>query len=342
MKKFWTSKKFWFFILALILIGLLIYFVFFSKKKISFPQKTEKEEEELRKDKFEPASQIKSPVEGFWLKSDFSFEVLDEDLDSGLDLNSCQYKVLSYEPGGQEHSSGWQKRKCNSLSWVGVGLGKWCRFEGEKACWVFVSSKDKAGNQHQPSEEKGSIKYYHLDWTAPKVGKVSLENGEAILKVIDNFKVIGCNLYLDNKNLGSMSFLVPGCQKECTTFKALEIEFKPGESKVFGICQDAAGNYGRGEELLIKENLPPKISSCKVIPTYGNTKSNFQFFVEAKDPDEEEIFYQWDFGDGEISKEKNPIHSYKKSGQYKPGISVSDSQGAKDSCLTAWVTVISE
>jgi len=340
MRKFWTSKRFWVFVLALILIGLFIYFIFFPKKKISLQLPTEKEEE-LKKDRFEPASQIKSPVEGSWRNSDFAFKVLDEDLDSGLDLNSCQYKILSYETGGQEHSSGWQKRKCNSSNWVGVGLGKWCRFEGKEACWIFVSSKDKAGNQHLPAEEKGSIKYYNIDWTAPEIGKVSLENGEAILRVTDNFKVIGCNLYLDDENLGPMSFLTPGCQKECTLFKTLDLKLTPGTHRLFGLCQDAARNYGRGEEFLLKENLPPKISSCKVTPTQGDSETDFQFSVEAKDPDEEEIFYYWDFGDGETSQEKNPSHGYKFPGKYEPKVIVSDGK-EKDACLTAWVVVVSK
>jgi len=339
MRKFWTSKKFWLRFLALVLIGLFIYFVFFLKKKVSLGSKIEKEEE-LKKDKFEPASQIKLPIGGSWQNSDFTFKVLDEDLDSGLDINSCQYKVLSYEIDGQEHSSGWQKRKCNSQNWVGVGLEKWCRFEGQGACWVFISSKDKVGNQHNPSEEKGSIKYYHIDWTAPEVSKISLENGEAILKVIDNFKVTGCNLYLDDENLGPMSFFVPGCQKECTVFKPLNLKLEPGGHYLFGVCQDAAGNYGRSEELLLKENLPPKISSCRVTPTQGNSETNFQFSVEAKDPDNEKIFYYWDFGDGENSEEKNPFHSYKEPGRYTPEIIVSDEKGDKDTCSTAWLTVM--
>lgn len=340
MRKFRTSKKFWLSLLTLIGIGIFIYFVFFSGGVKIFSLKPPIiNQEKLKKDKFEPASQIKSPPSGSWQNRDFTFETIDEDLNSGLDQNSCQYKVLSYTPAGQEHSSGWQKRKCNSQSWAGVGLEKWCRFEGEKACWVFVSSKDNAQNQHLPSEEKGSIKYYNIDWTAPNVGKISLKNGEAILKVTDNLKVIACSLYLDNENLGPMSFLIPGCQKECFASKTLNVQFEPGEYRIFAVCQDAAKNYGRGEELLIKENLPPQISSCRVSPSQGNIETQFQFKIEANDPDGDKLTFLWEFGDGESSTEPNPSHSYLRPGTFEPKVKVFDGRGGEASCSSAWVIV---
>ncbi len=340
MKKFWTSKKFWVIVLALIGIGLFIFFFYFPEKGIPIGEILPGFiPEEYKSDKFEPASQIKKPDSGVWQSKDFSIDILDEDLESGLDNTSCQYKILSYEPDGKEHSSGWQKRKCNFLSWVGVGLEKWCRFEGEKACWVFVSSEDRAGNRHSPAEEKGSVKYYHIDWTAPQVGKVFLEDGEAKVSISDNLKIAGCNLYLDNENLGPMSFLIPGCQANCDAFKTFNLELEPGSHLLFAVCQDAAGNYGKGEEFLIKENIPPKISSCRITPTQGNIQTNFQFQVEASDPDGDSLNFLWDFGDGENSQEKNPLHKYSQVGTFEPKVKVFDGRGGEDDCSTAWAIV---
>ncbi len=341
MKKFRISKRFWLVFLALIGIGLFVWFFWFSGMGIlngegwpgQIPSK------ELKGDKSEPSSQIKLPLSGSWQDRDFPIETLDEDLETGLDNGSCQYKVLSYEIDGTEHSSGWQKRKCNSFSLIGVGEETWCRFQGEKACWVFISSRDKANNLHLPSEEKGSVKYYHIDWTGPEVGEVLVEENKIQVRVTDNLKIVACSLYLDNENLGPMSFLVPGCKKECTVLKDLDLEFKPGESRLWVVCQDAAGNYGRGEEFLVKENLPPQISSCRVIPTQGNLQTNFQFKIEANDPDEDQLTFLWDFGDSQNSEEKNPSHSYSQVGTYEPKVKVSDGKGGEDSCSTAWVVV---
>ena len=339
IKKFWRSKIFWLFLLALIGIGLFIFWFLLSKTHFEeiLPKKISPEE--LKSDKFEPASQIRSPDLGLWQNRDFLIETLDEDLESGLDNDSCQYKVLSYELDGTEHSSGWQNRKCNANSWIGVGPNKWCRFEGRNSCWVFVSSKDKVGNQHLPAEEKGSVKYYHIDWTKPEVGKIFIEDGKAKVKVLDNLKVTACNLYLNDENLGPMSFLIPGCQKECLAFKNLDIKFQPGETRLFAICQDAAGNYGQGEELLVKENLPPKISSCRVIPVQGVIETEFQVKIEVIDPDEDNLSYLWNFGDGEISNEKDPFHNYSETGTFEPKVKVFDGRGGEDSCSTAWVVV---
>ena len=221
------KKRKWL-ILVFILIVLATFLYLWLQKSEFFPQEilSEKTSGVSKGDMFEPASQIRSPAAGSWQNRDFWIKTLDEDLESGLNINSCQYKILSYEFNGQEYSSGWWGRKCNSLSLVGVGEGKWCSLEGERACWFFIFSRDKAQNQHLPSEEKGSVKYYNIDWTPPEVGEVAIQGSNAQVKIADNFKITGCNLYLDGKDLGPMTFSVPGCQKECSAFKNFSAKFE--------------------------------------------------------------------------------------------------------------------
>ena len=339
MKKFWKKKWFWFSLLLIVGLGIFLYFWLQKPEVLKKFLPEEVIPEELKWDKFEPASQIKKPVSGSWQNRDFYIETLDEDLESGINPASCQYKVLSYDSEGIEYSSGWRSRKCNFLDWITLGPEKWCRFEGEKACWVFITSQDRAGNQHLPAQAKGSVKYYHIDWTPPQVSQVFIEEGKAKAEVFDNLKITACSLYFDDKNLGLMSFLVPGCQKECLAEKEIDLKLAPGEHRLLAACRDAARNYSWGEELLLKENQPPKISSCRVSPVQGEILTDFQFFIEASDPDADSLSYFWEFGDGESSDKENPVHQYLKNGTFEPKVKVFDGRGGQDSCSTAWVIV---
>lgn len=334
------KKKKWFIVIFLLVVLGTFFYLWLQKSEfLSEEIRREKFPGEFRGDTFEPASQIKKPISGSWQNKDFFFETLDEDLESGLDKTSCQYKVLSYAPNGQEQSSGWRNRKCNSLSLVGVGVEKWCPFEGERSCWIFISSRDKAQNQHLSSEEKGSVQYYHIDWTSPDVEKVSIEGEKAQARVTDNFKITGCNLYLDGKDLGPMTFSAPGCQRECSAFKTFSTDFEPGEHQLWAVCRDAAQNYGKGEELVIKENLPPQISSCRVTPSQGTVETQFQFKLDAHDADGDTLTFLWEFGDGESSQEFNPSHRYIGPGTFTPKVKVLDAFNGEASCSTAWAVV---
>jgi hypothetical protein len=118
---------------------------------------------EYKVDQTQPNSQIQSPSAGSWYANDFSLDTLDEDLHSGLDSNSCEYKVLSYDcyPPSPlcEYSTGWLSRVCNTSSQnITVGAGGNCPFEGSQSCWAYIRSQDNVGNLHSPSEENGSIK----------------------------------------------------------------------------------------------------------------------------------------------------------------------------------------
>lgn len=339
-KKIWRKKVFWLFVLLMVILVFFIYF-WLSKPEIIFEifRIKRPSPEEWKFDNFEPSSQIKSPFSDSWQSEDFYIRILDEDLESGLNSASCAYKVLSYDESGQEYSSGWHQRKCNSSFGMSVGKNKWCGQEGRNSCLVYVLSKDKAGNQHEPSQEKGSVKYYNIDWSAPEVSRVSIVNSKAEVVVRDNLKVAGCNLYFDGKSLGVMSFLVPGCEKECRAVMDWNLKLEPGSHKVSAACLDAVGNFSKGEELLLKENQSPKVFSCRVQPVQGKMSTDFEFSSEFSDPDGDSLSFLWDFGDGNSSSEQTSIHRYSESGIFEPKIRVSDGRSGEDICSTAWVVV---
>lgn len=67
------------------------------------------------------------------------------------------------------------------------------------------------------------------------------------------------------------------------------------------------------------------VAAARADKTIGMTPLTVRFTGEAsKDPDGDELTFEWTFGDGETSTEKNPIHEYKKPGEYKVGLKVID------------------
>lgn len=354
--KFLKSKRFWLTLLALIVIGLLIYFIFLKKDIVENGIAPLNGQGEEKKDKTEPASQIKSPIANSWHSKSFVIDVLDEDLESGIDYNSCEYKILTYDDD-KEYSTGWLKRKCNSSFSVSVGEKKMCGFEGKNACWLYVRSKDKDNNQHNPNLENKSVVYLNIDWNNPVAGKVFITNTQQEqiypinieekkqynfkTNISDNFKITGCNLYINNQDQGTMSALIPGCEKECMFSKEF-IPEQAGFYQIFTACRDAAGNISKSETIEAKTNLAPEIISCRANPASGSLNTEFSFFVEVLNPDNDPLSFYWDFNDGEFSEIENPTHFYKNPGTYKPSILVSDNQGAADSCSTAWISILQD
>jgi len=346
------SKKFWFTILALIIIGLLFYLLFFKNGDTQNGTTPANGIIEERKDKNSPASQIKSPYNDIWQNESFVIEILDEDLESGLDYDACEIKIITYD-NDKEYSTGWTKRRCNYDLTISVGRGKMCGFEGKEACWIFIRSKDKDANQHRSSLENKSVAYFNIDWTKPLISKVfttdiqqeqvypiNIEEKNTYnfkVNASDNLRILRCSLYVNNENQGMMSSSGP-CGKECV----FEKEFTPsqtGSYEIFATCKDAARNTSKSETIDAKTNLAPEITSCRVSPAIGNTDTKFNFFVEVLNPDNDPLDFNWDFDDNKSSDIENPSHYYMNPGTYKPRVIVSDNQDASDNCATAWVNV---
>jgi PKD repeat protein len=74
-------------------------------------------------------------------------------------------------------------------------------------------------------------------------------------------------------------------------------------------------------------NKTPKAEIRGLIPgNTGNTETQFQFFGQGTDPDEQILKYTWDFGDGTQSQVKNAAHVFEEPGNYQVKFTVSDGQ----------------
>ncbi|MBR1924924.1 MAG: PKD domain-containing protein [Ruminobacter sp.] len=77
----------------------------------------------------------------------------------------------------------------------------------------------------------------------------------------------------------------------------------------------------------------PFTSNVKVAEPAPNPYPEFKFTVDglkvkfqnlSSDPDEDQLFYTWEFGDGSTSSEEDPVHEYAQSGEYIVVLTVSD------------------
>lgn len=332
-----VSKKFLFLLSALIVIGFFIFF--FLKADISL--ETIKEKKYFSTDLLSVSSVYRYDFEkkeyifdnkGGWQNSDFTRYIYDLSPE-GKNLETCYYFL--YDNIEKKVTSGGQ-RKCNTNLIITVGKGKACSSQGENACTLYVFARDS-----DDIEGEYGIASYHIDWQKPEVGKPYRRNGFFLTETYDNLNVDYCWLYLNGKNVGSMNIE--------SGLASLEYFFEVEESySVFVRCADHYDNEmnrylnfssGDAAEFFIFKNRPPEINFCKVFPVPGNLKTEFTFEVEVFDPDEDELNYFWDFGDGETSNEKNPVHQYPKIGTFEPKVEVFDGHGGKDGCSTAWVVV---
>ena len=73
-------------------------------------------------------------------------------------------------------------------------------------------------------------------------------------------------------------------------------------------------------------------------PNTGNTLTQFEFTDSSTDSDGEIEVWQWNFGDGNISNEKNPVHYFSLPGYYNVTLALTDDQnGISESTITIYV-----
>jgi PKD repeat protein len=73
-------------------------------------------------------------------------------------------------------------------------------------------------------------------------------------------------------------------------------------------------------------NLPPK---ADFLPPEGvpNVRSEVQFTDTSVDPEGKALTYYWEFGDGDTSEQRNPVHIYSSSGTMNVRLTVTDDEG---------------
>ena len=75
------------------------------------------------------------------------------------------------------------------------------------------------------------------------------------------------------------------------------------------------------------ENVPP-VANFSFTPIHPKINETIQFTDTSYDLDGYIANYTWRFGDGNISYEKNPLHTYKKGGIYRVNLTIRDDDGA--------------
>jgi len=76
------------------------------------------------------------------------------------------------------------------------------------------------------------------------------------------------------------------------------------------------------------ENKPPE-ASFTFSPANPKVSKEVQFTDASTDVDGQIASWHWDFGDGDTSSEKNPVHKYRAKGTYTTILTVTDDKGAE-------------
>jgi outer membrane protein assembly factor BamB len=80
---------------------------------------------------------------------------------------------------------------------------------------------------------------------------------------------------------------------------------------------------------------PPVVNGPSTLVTEAH--GSVRFDVQAQDPEGNVLTYRWDFGDGNASTERAPLHAYSQAGNYTAKVTVSD--GTKSKTLEILVVV---
>ncbi|MBC7129396.1 MAG: PKD domain-containing protein [Thermoplasmatales archaeon] len=80
------------------------------------------------------------------------------------------------------------------------------------------------------------------------------------------------------------------------------------------------------QQIIEVRNKPPT-ALISYSPDKPKPKEDINFTSLSTDEDGEIVNYTWDFGDGNISHERNPIHAYEKEGTYNVTLIVRDNDG---------------
>jgi glucose/arabinose dehydrogenase len=152
-----------------------------------------------------------------------------------------------------------------------------------------------------PPEYRGA--FFIADYTSGWVKRVSLDaGGEAnVHDFIDGWS----GLHLGAAPNGDLVYIDPG-------------NFGPGAGSIHRV------SYAPG-------NAKP-VASAGADPQFGETAPLTVAFdgSASHDPDDDELEFHWDFGDGETSAAMSPSHTYSSTGIYDATLTVDDGRGGTD------------
>ncbi len=93
--------------------------------------------------------------------------------------------------------------------------------------------------------------------------------------------------------------------------------------------EDDDGNTDSVTKSVIIENLPPT-AEFAASTTTAIVDDEIRFTDASTDPEDHQLMYSWDFGDGGSSDASNPSHRYDEAGTYAVALTVTDDEGETD------------
>ncbi|MEK7482572.1 MAG: PKD domain-containing protein [Patescibacteria group bacterium] len=215
-------------------------------------------------DKTAPWAQIDAPPAHSWQNKSFMVAPWDSDSGSGIDPTQCRYSVFDAI----------KTRACNTDFNVTVGSQSECASQGQDACLISITNKDKVGFS-SVKEDGVNVVAYSIDYTAPSVGKISpataaIYNQQSFTApVSDNIAVAWCSLYIDGVNKGAMALSSPSSCQNCSAVKTYTFS-TIGSYQMYALCGDLASNIVLGEAVTVNvktsSNNSPSAVSLKIEP----------------------------------------------------------------------------
>jgi PKD repeat protein len=107
-----------------------------------------------------------------------------------------------------------------------------------------------------------------------------------------------------------------------------------GTHRVTLTVEDDDGNTDTVTKSVIIVNLPP-IAEFSASTSSAQIEDEIKFTDTSNDPEDHQLIYTWDFGDGSSSDAPNPSHIYEDAGSYTVVLTVTDDEGETDTASTS-------
>jgi len=116
------------------------------------------------------------------------------------------------------------------------------------------------------------------------------------------------------------------------------VKYWPAETTIpeWHLGERASELHTGALDLYILPITNPPVASAFANPETGEVPLEVSFFGSGTDNDGNIISYHWDFNDGSISNEQNPVHVFSNEGNYYVWFTVIDDDGETDS---EWVEI---